>query len=183
MNSPDIGYLTPTEMPVAYDNGMYRVWQTGALWDAERWAEWLMRQPRGLFAVVPDVPTNAKKTRTRFQIYAPFVARHQPVAYALQDGSDSVTPPWDEFDVLFVGGTNGFRYTEVGWRMVLEAKARGKWVHIGRVNTLRALLACRAAQVDSVDGTRLAFGSDLIWPQLCRWLDQCNRQQTLAEVW
>jgi len=183
MNSPDIGYQLLGDMPAAYDNGMFRVWRSGSTWQPERWAEWLMRQPRGLFAVVPDVPTDAKRTRLRFQLYAPFVARYQPVAYALQDGSELVTPPWDEFDVLFVGGTDAFRYTEPGWRMVLEAKARGKWVHIGRVNTLRALIACRAALVDSVDGTRLAFASDFIWPQLCRWLDQCNRQQAFAELW
>ena len=179
MNSPDIGYLTPTGMPVAYDNGMFRVWRSGGIWEPDRWAQWLMTQPRGLFAVVPDVPADAKRTRARFDLYAPFVRLHQPVAYALQDGSERVAPPWDDFDVLFVGGTDAFRYTELGWEVMAEAKARGKWVHVGRVNTLRRLLSCRAGQVDSVDGTRLAFGSDLIWPQLCRWLDGLNQQQPL----
>jgi hypothetical protein len=176
---PDVGFMSterngqrpPLAMACAYDNGCF-----AGSWSPESWATWLMAQPAGLFAVVPDIVGDARRTRLRFEVYAPFVRRYQPVAYALQDGSDTIEPPWDEFDVLFVGGSTGFKLCDATWAACAEARRRGKWVHVGRVNSLKRLRACRAALVDSVDGTFLKYGPDMRWRQLCQWLDQLNAQ-------
>jgi len=168
-------------MTVAYDNGCF-----AGSWQPEPWARWLHKQRRGLFAVVPDVVGDAHATRARFERFAAVVAGHQPVAYAAQDGSDRYPPPWDDFDVLFIGGTNAFKLSEIAWRLIAEAKERGKWVHNGRVNSFRRMSACHASLVDSTDGTLLRLGqsrkyaSNPRWPQLCSWLDILNSQRTLA---
>lgn len=36
------------------------------------------------------------------------------------------------------------------------SKWRGKWVHVGRVNTLRRFAWCEALGVDSIDGSGFA---------------------------
>jgi EAL domain-containing protein (putative c-di-GMP-specific phosphodiesterase class I) len=40
--------------------------------------------------------------------------------------------------------------------LVREAKERGMWVHVGRVNTLQRICWCMALGVDSIDGSGFA---------------------------
>lgn len=51
-----------------------------------------------------------------------------------------------------------------------EAKRRGKWVHMGRVNSEDRLTRAREMGCDSADGTYLAFGPDVNLPILLGWL-------------
>lgn len=55
--------------------------------------------------------------------------------------------------------------------LVSEARGRGKWVHMGRVNTRARLRRARDVGCDSVDGTLLAQGAERNLPPLLRWLD------------
>jgi hypothetical protein len=180
MSTKATGQTPPEDMLVAYDNGCF-----AGSWQAETWATWLHKQRRGLFAVVPDVVRDACATRHNFERYASEVAGWQPVAYAAQDGIGDYPPPWDDIDVLFVGGSDAFKLSEQAWRLCQEAKARGKWVHVGRVNSFRRMRACHVSDVDSVDGTFLKWGairkyaSDPRWPQLCGWLDDLHAQQRM----
>ena len=76
-----------------------------------------------------------------------------------QEGMTEKNIPWDEFDCLFVGGQDAFK-EGVGVRDACrEARRRGKWVHMGRVNGLRRLLIALDFGVDSVDGTYLLHES------------------------
>jgi hypothetical protein len=63
--------------------------------------------------------------------------------------------------------------------LTAEAKARGKHVHMGRVNSLRRLRYADAIGCDSADGTFLAFGPDINLPPLLGWLRAVNDQQPL----
>ena len=63
--------------------------------------------------------------------------------------------PWDEFDCLFIGGDDAFKESGLIRRTCREAKRRHKWVHMGRVNSLRRMLIALDFGVDSVDGTYL----------------------------
>ena len=63
--------------------------------------------------------------------------------------------PWDEFDCLFIGGADDFKEGPLVSDACREAKRRGKWVHMGRVNGLRRLRVAQEFGVDSVDGTYL----------------------------
>ena len=40
--------------------------------------------------------------------------------------------------------------------LIRQAKQRGKWVHVGRVNTLRRITWFKALEVDSIDDTGFA---------------------------
>jgi hypothetical protein len=63
-----------------------------------------------------------------------------------------------------------------------EARGRGKWVHMGRVNSLRRLRYAAAIGCDSADGTYLAFGPDTNLPAVRGWLRDVNGQGTLFDL-
>lgn len=53
--------------------------------------------------------------------------------------------------------------------LVHEAKRRGKWVHFGRVNSMKRFEYARAIGCDSADGTYLTAGPDINLPKLLAW--------------
>lgn len=77
------------------------------------------------------------------------------VAFVSQDGITPEITPWDYFDVLFVGGSDEHKLGIEAITMIAEAKGRGKWVHIGRVNSSKRIKEFWMA--DSVDGTHLTM--------------------------
>lgn len=129
------------------------------------------QRSRALFAVAPDVVGDAKATLARSR---PMLARIRalgfPVALVLQDGQQDVPVPWDEIDAVFIGGTTEFKLGRVAARLAAEAKARGKWVHVGRVNSLKRLRYSVSIGADSVDGTYLVFAPDHNLVILLNWL-------------
>jgi hypothetical protein len=52
---------------------------------------------------------------------------------------------------------------------------------MGRVNSERRTLRMMVSLFDSVDGTFLKHGPDVLWPELNRWLDKV-RDQAFMEV-
>lgn len=108
-----------------------------------------------LFVVAPDVVADARATLTRFMRYGPII--HEcglPAAYVLQDGLEGVGVPWDKCEAIFIGGTTEFKLSPLVHRTVREAKNRGKWVHMGRVNSKRRIRYAASIGCDSVDGSR-----------------------------
>jgi hypothetical protein len=140
-------------------------------------------RPTCLFAVAPDVVGNAYKTLERSRPVMPVIrALGYPVAFVAQDGIQAITIPWDEFDCLFVGGSTQFKLSEQAYAVAAEARRRGKWTHMGRVNSLRRLQAAAQGGYDSADGTYAAFGPDINVPKVFSWLRQLNRQPSLWET-
>jgi hypothetical protein len=106
------------------------------------------------FVVIPDKIGDAKETLSLFMRWQPIVKELDlPVAYVLQDGLESVGVPWDLTDVVFVGGTTEFKLGSVARKAVESAKERGKWAHMGRVNTAKRALYAREIGCDSFDGS------------------------------
>lgn len=93
-----------------------------------------------------------------------------PAALVAQNGLEHLDVPWDTFDVLFIGGDDTWKEGPVAAALARQAKARGKRVHMGRVNSLRRLRIAQAMGCDSVDGTFLAYGPDRNLPTLLSWL-------------
>ena len=105
-------------------------------------------------AVCPDVVGDAAATLARFTQYAPTIREYgYPVAFVTQDGLQMADVPWGEFAVLFVGGSTEHKL-EQSYPFIWEAKRRGVWVHVGRVNSAKRIGAFWMA--DSCDGTTLA---------------------------
>lgn len=110
------------------------------------------------FVTVPDVVGDAYETRVMFDVWAPELeARGLPVGYVLQDGSGEVGVPWDRIDALFIGGSTEYKLGPEAAEFAREAKRLGKWVHWGRVNTLKRIrYIAELGAVDSIDGSKWA---------------------------
>jgi hypothetical protein len=158
--------------------------------------------PSCTFATAPDVVGDAAGTLARS---VPLLARIRalgfPAAFVAQNGAEDLPVPWDEFDVLFIGGVP--ECTPCGWvrpaadhttkhcpycgaklaewklgpaaqSLITQAKAHGKWVHMGRVNSRKRLRIAAGMGCDSADGTWLTFGPDLYLPKLLSALAEIN---------
>lgn len=132
------------------------------------------------FAVAPDVVADAAATLARSAPWMPRIrALGYPVAFVAQDGQESLPVPWDAFDVLFIGGSTGWKLGPHAAALTSEAKARGKSVHMGRVNSRNRMRYAAHIGVDSCDGTFLTFGPEKNLPQLLAWLDDHRSQRAL----
>ena len=145
------------------------------------WLESLLPfSDRCKFAVAPDVVGDAAATLDRSRPFLPLIrAMGYPAAFVAQNGQDRLPVPWDEFDVLFNGGDDGWKLGEPMRRLASEAKARGKWLHMGRVNSLKRMRRARADGYDSCDGRCISFGPDIRLPEALGWLRDVNDQGVL----
>lgn len=151
--------------------------------DLPRYLDWLAQRPAetNLFATAPDVVGNAAATWGKSRDVLPQIRElGYRAALVAQNGIEDLTIDWDAFDALFVGGTTDWKLSESTYRLVAEARQRGKWCHQGRVNSWRRLSAAAISGYDSADGTYLAFGPDTNWPRLQGWLHRIEQQPTLA---
>jgi hypothetical protein len=132
------------------------------------------------FATAPDVVGDAKATLKRSAPFMPVIrALGFPVALVGQDGLEDLPVPWDEFDVFFIGGSTEWKLSPAAAGLASEARARGKKVHMGRVNSRKRLRYADAIECDSADGTFLVFGPDVNLPKLLGWLGELNHQSAL----
>jgi hypothetical protein len=125
-----------------------------------------------MFAVAPDTPLDAAAT---LELSLPWLARIReldiPAAFAAQDGAQRPgLIPWDEFDVLFLGGSTEWKTGPIAQQLAAEAKARGKRLHMGRVNSRRRLGLAAWIGCHSVDGTFLTYAPDLNLARLLGWI-------------
>ena len=132
-----------------------------------------------LFATAPDVVGDWDATWALARPVLPLLREAgYRAAVVAQDGLEALPSP-DEWDCLFVGGTDAFKLSETAYRLQREAKALGKWTHLGRCNSERRLRAAATAGYDSADGTCLAFNPPLYLETIPRWLDRLRAQPAL----
>lgn len=172
--TPRQGNIIPDdEIDWCADNGCF----SGA-WSEREWWMWLLSLPRSCrFAVAPDVflPTDESHAATldRWHNYGPKMQRHGfRAAFVAQVGCTPDAIP--DADALFLGGTTEWKLSHHAAACVAAAKARGMWVHMGRVNSERRLRIAASWGVDSADGTFLTFGPDKNLPRLLGWLDRLS---------
>jgi len=186
MYQPGMGNTTgPFQFwPFACDNGRFAAPER---WQAGDWLEWLagLRRYRTncVFAVAPDVLADAQATLALSLPYLPTIQQLGfKAAFVSQDGATSDLIPWEDFDCLFVGGTDDWKLSEASYALVARARRLGKWTHMGRVNSLRRLRACAISHFDSADGTYVRYGPDRNLLRVLDWLDEVNNQRTLESV-
>lgn len=170
IDTPAQGNKRPDGVKWVADNGCF-----SDRWDEGKWWRFLVNNAHAasscLFAVAPDVVGDAWRTHIKSLPWLPKIrALGYKVAYVAQDGIERwPMMPWPDFDVLFIGGSTEFKLGPVARDLVAEAKRRGKWVHMGRVNSERRWLYAQAIGCDSVDGTYLTFGPRTNLPALLAW--------------
>jgi hypothetical protein len=143
--------------------------------DADLYLDWLDRVPRDrcLYAVSPDYYPNAVESLRRGMEFAGIIREMGfPVALVAQDGAEKLRWPWNDFDVLFVGGERNTANPRKEWKisrqaedLCRDARNHGKWVHMGRCNSWWKIERARAMGCNSADGTflkhrRRALASD-----------------------
>jgi hypothetical protein len=125
--------------------------------------------PGCLFVSVPDVVADAFATFELWREWAPVVKGYGlPTAFVLQDGVEDVGVPWLECDAVFIGGSTDFKIGPTARMCVREAQRLGKWVHMGRVNTMRRMRYAQSLGVDSVDGSGFARFPDAMFSKFTR---------------
>lgn len=162
----------------AADNGCFGAGYPGD----EKYLAWLQKRQGDaaacLWATAPDIVGDAAATLARS---APMLPRIRALGYkaalVAQDGLDSLDVPWDTFDCLFIGGTDLFKRGPAAKALALEAKRRGKLVHVGRVNSHRMFQLSEYMGADTADGTFLKWNANL--PRMQVWLDRSHNELTL----
>lgn len=152
-----------------------------------RWRRWIADlDPTGcLFATLPDVVGDYAATWERSCLDLARVRRLGfPVAIVLQDGVESDRFVWRSIlaaaDAVFVGGSTEWKMSTDAARLVGEARARGLWCHMGRVNTWGRIQHAAAIGCHSVDGTFLARAPRANFPRLTGWLDRLAAAEPIA---
>lgn len=143
------------DKPFAVDNGSF------ARFDAAAFLSLLEREkPRRelcRFVAVTDVVGSARRTLELFDRWSVRKElRGWPLALVAQDGQEDLPLPWDEIAAVFVGGTTEWKLSRHAAAVVKAAKALGKWVHVGRVNTPGRFEYFESLGADSIDGTGLS---------------------------
>lgn len=186
MANPANGQRPEDGMLWASDNGCF---SAGASFRVGRYITWLEEtlapwRDTCLFAPAPDVVGDAEATWRQSASVLPLIrALGYPAALVAQDGIEHMAHiEWDAFDVLFLGGSTEWKLSPAAAQLVGEAKAHGKWVHMGRVNSGRRLRYAAEIGCDSADGTALAHAPDRYVPQIRRWLADVKQQPSLWDT-
>lgn len=144
------------------------------------WLDGLSNKHLCRFAVAPDVVCDHEATLHRsLPLLASIRRTSGRVAFVAQNGATPSWVPWPLFDALFLGGDTDWKLGADARDLVRSAKRQGKWVHMGRVNSLKRLRYADAIGCDSADGTYLALGPDINLPNVLGWLRAVNDQCAL----
>lgn len=139
MRTPNMGNKNVPDMPWAADNGCYSS-KGEREFNLDAYLCWLRAQKVStcLMATAPDKVGDAVETLKRsLPVLSAIREIGYPVAFVGQDRIEEIEVPWDEFDVFFIGGSTEWKLGSIAKVFALEAKKRGKWLHMGRVNSLK----------------------------------------------
>lgn len=181
IDTPAQGNRRPAGVIWCADNGCF-----SDNFDEQKWWAWLQRNATDVatcaFATAPDVVGDAVATLALGQVWLPRIrALGYPAALVAQDGLEHLNVPWDDFDALFIGGTTEWKLSTATRHLAREAKKRGKYVHAGRVNSLRRLRWAEAIGADSADGTRVTKCPSETVPDLLHWITTLKQQPALFD--
>ena len=139
------------DRPYGLDNGCFKTF------DQKTW-ERLVDETETIkmakFICLPDIVGNAQRTMELFEEFE-LRTNGLPRALVLQDGINNVSIPWRKISAVFVGGSDAFKISPEAIQTCRTAKMLGKWVHIGRVNTVERL-SNWIEIADSIDGSGIS---------------------------
>ena len=160
-------------LPVAADNSAF------VDFDEKRYLRFVAKTPAYIeWITAPDQVADAASTLDLFDRWYPRIA-HLPLALVGQDGMEDKELPWGYFDCLFIGGSTGWKLSQAAGSLAIEAKHRGKQVHMGRVNSNRRLRYAYNLHCDTVDGTGYSQYSKKYLKPALKYLHDLHQQPTL----
>ncbi len=133
---------------------------------------WQRVRPGPLWVNAPDVVADAVTTLASFEEWEPILhGMGYPVSLVLQDGQENLPVPWNRLEAVFVGGSTAWKLSDHAAELCADANRRGKWVHMGRVNSQRRMVIAARFGCHSIDGSGFSRWKKLIVPGV-RWLRQ-----------
>lgn len=143
-----------------------------------------------LWVACPDVVGEADATLKNYYGWYFEISHYYgfKTAYVLQDGQGQLKQkyfrkvPWDKMECLFIGGSTEYKLGPEVRYYVAEAKRRGKWVHMGRVNSVKRMTYARQIGCDSIDGSGLSRFTDTKMPRMLRALNGWWQQDLIDSL-
>jgi hypothetical protein len=176
-NRNSVASIIETGLPWIADNGAFSGFDPAGF---QSFLRKITDKPRCQFVVCPDVVADAKATLAMFDEWCwPCRRTNQPVAFVGQDGLENLTVPWYAFDAFFIGGSTEWKLSNAAMELAKTAKREGKWVHMGRVNSLKRMVYANLIGCNSVDGSSASMFGDKYIHKYCRWLKNLSAQQQL----
>lgn len=194
IHRPDLGRLIT---PASWVRGPYdRLLEDGKPWGADNGAFTGFDEPAflsmlerlaphaagALFVTAPDIVADAAGTALLFAEWGEQIRVRFPVAFVLQDGLEHAGDvPWSELDAVFVGGSTDYKLGAAARAIVGEARRRGKWAHMGRVNSRRRFHYAASIGCQSFDGSSFSRFPTKKIPRMLRWFDERRAQPSILE--
>lgn len=190
--SPDVGHLiVPRQwndpatldltQPWAMDNGAFSGFDEGCYMRMlKRYQAY--QAYHCLFVTAPDVVGDAAATITRWPFWSQMLRGLGWLpAFVAQDGLTPERMPnlKDGRGALFIGGTTEYKESDAVRALCGYAKARGIWIHWGRVNGKRRYELAIKAGCDSIDGTGFSMYPDTNIPKVAAWEKKIQEQPEL----
>lgn len=138
----------------------------------------LIVQPK--FVCAPDIVGDARRTLELFDLFYEEI-KPLPVCLVLQDGIGQFSIDWLRIDAVFVGGSDAFKISSEAINACKVAKMLGKWVHVGRVNTLERVKNW-IGLADSIDGSGISKYDHMLEAVLNQIIGNVPQQDLLLEV-
>ena len=162
-------------LPISADNGCF-----GGL-DSQKFVVMLNSfMDKGValeWVTVPDVVGNARETFSLWSKWAPIVmAFGFPPALVIQDGAtlENVSPL--DPPVVFIGGSTEYKTGHEARRIVEHYRARGRPVHMGRVNTYQRVKYAIRIGCTSCDGSGFSKWPEQKIPLGIKWIEKTIRR-------
>lgn len=175
-NAPDALRLTPGRW--AMDNGAYSGFEADAFM---RMLERFHGMGGCRFVACPDAVGDAYTTLEQWPFWSRVIRGVGFVpALVLQDGMLAAEIPWREVGAVFVGGTTEWKFSPQARDLCGYAKARGLWVHVGRVNSRKRIYEAARMGADSFDGGQYSMFPDRRIPEGVTDAHAASAQQTLT---
>lgn len=169
------------------------------------------QRPHCIFVTAPDIVGNSEQTLEQFFIWERTIRFYKlPVALVAQNGLHARDIPWHLLQAVFIGGSPECPLCKfvrpndqlslrtcptcnvalVEWKLRRQAAtiaayaaARGKWVHMGRVNSERRLRYAASIGCNSIDGTAFSKWPDHFILKGVHWLDWLEQCPPNPPVW
>ena len=121
-----------------------------------------VNDPDMLWFTMPDEVGNHAVTLNQFYRYKEKLSQimswevfQNKAAFVIQDECSIEDIPWDDIAAVFLGGSTQFKLSAKAFTILKAAKAKGKLVHVGRVNTPPRILYFHNV-ADTIDGSGIA---------------------------
>jgi hypothetical protein len=161
----------------AMDNGAFSGFDERAYL---RMLERFHDRPGCLFVTAPDVVGDAKATLALWPFWSRLIrGLGQPPAFVAQDGLTADRVPWAELGALFIGGSTSYKESHEARNLGGIARAKGVWLHWGRVNSKRRYELALKAGCQSIDGSGFSRFPDTNIPLADQWRAEIAAQPEL----